>query len=147
MLNPNNSKIKILLVCSLFGFGNITSVAGEAIFYDSKDIIWKPFKGKAKISVLEGNPKRGGMVSLRIKVPPNTKWGPHHHENVERITVIKGGYTISYALKGIKYVRKLVAGSFYSVPANTVASASFGDTETILQLNTMGPLITVQDDR
>ena len=42
------------------------------------------------IAVLEGDPKKPGMFTIRVKMPAGTRIPPHWHPRQERVTVLSG---------------------------------------------------------
>lgn len=93
----------------------------------------------AKMALLEGDPKKDGYFSLRLKFPAGYKIPPHWHPKDERVTVISGkaklGLGESYDENAM---RDLPPGSYFSLPAKT-AHYAFAAEETVIQLNTIGP--------
>ena len=44
----------------------------------------------AKAAVLEGDPSKEGMFTVRIKMPAGYVIPPHTHPKIERVTVLSG---------------------------------------------------------
>jgi quercetin dioxygenase-like cupin family protein len=93
----------------------------------------------AKVAVLEGDPKKEGFFVMRVKIPAGYKVMPHWHPAYERQTIISGAFNLGLGEKFDEGKgRKLVAGSYFSIPPKT-AHFAFVKEETIIQINTMGP--------
>lgn len=43
-----------------------------------------------RIMLLEGNPQKEGLFTMRLKVPAGTRLQPHWHPRAERVTVLSG---------------------------------------------------------
>lgn len=93
----------------------------------------------SQAAVLEGDPKRAGLFTMRLKVPADYKISSHWHPADEHVTVISGtlymgmGDTFDES-KGTA----LSAGSFAVMPARTHHFA-FTKEETVIQLHGKGP--------
>src|SRR5687767_4622505 len=48
----------------------------------------------AKVAVLEGDPKKEGFFSMRLKVPDGYRIPPHFHPCPERVTVLSGTFHV-----------------------------------------------------
>src|SRR5688572_14589269 len=53
----------------------------------------------AKVAVIEGDPGKAGLVTIRIKLPPNYRIAPHYHGTVERSTILSGTLNIGMGEK------------------------------------------------
>jgi quercetin dioxygenase-like cupin family protein len=112
-------------------------------FYPVADIQWKdgpPSLPKGvKMAVLEGDPTKEGMFTMRIKFPAGLHVKPHFHSETEHATVISGTLHIGMGDKFDKANTKpLVAGSFGYWPAGMRHYAWF-EGETVLQVHGLGP--------
>lgn len=93
----------------------------------------------AEVAVMEGDPKKAGRFTMRIKFPAGFRMPPHRHPEDEHVTVISGtlylgpGETVN-----AEKAKAMPAGSFVLVPAGTPHFGWFRET-TILQLNGVGP--------
>ena len=93
----------------------------------------------SRIAMLEGNPKREGIFTMRLRLPAGLRIMPHSHPVNERLTVISGTYAVG---KGDRFDEKglleLRAGGFSLMPANT-RHFSMAREETVLQITAIGP--------
>lgn len=90
-----------------------------------------------KMAVIEGDPNKPEIFTMRLKVPAGTKFAAHVHNNIERVTVISGTFNLAMGEKP-ENPRVLPAGSYFSLPVKTVHNG-WVDEDTILQITTMGP--------
>jgi len=101
----------------------------------------------AQAIILEGDPTKAEMFTIRLKFPNNYVVPPHYHPAWEHITVISG---ILHLGMGDRFTManatELRAGSFAALPtgmrhfAHTVG-------ETIVQLHGMGPFVLTYVNR
>ncbi len=93
----------------------------------------------AELAVLEGDPKKSGFVTFRIRIPEGYKIPPHWHPAFERVTVISG--TFDFAM-GEKFdesaLKPYSAGSFF-VMLPKMAHFAMSKSGATIQINTMGP--------
>jgi quercetin dioxygenase-like cupin family protein len=92
-----------------------------------------------KMAVLQGDPKKEGRFTLRLKLPAGYKVPPHTHPDTETVTVLSGTL---HASMGDTFdpskTKAMPAGSFLALPAK---SPHFVHTkeETIIQVTATGP--------
>ena len=93
----------------------------------------------AKAAVLDGDPKKEGVFTMRLKVPGGYKVPPHWHGGYERLTVVSGAFHLGLGEKfDESKARKLPAGAYFSLPPKT-AHFAYTTEETVVQISTMGP--------
>jgi quercetin dioxygenase-like cupin family protein len=93
----------------------------------------------AKIAVVEGNPNSEGIVTVRIKLPPNYRVPPHYHSTLERSTIMSGTLNIGMGDKfDMQKTSAMPVGTVLLMPPNMTHFAWTKD-EVIFQLNVMGP--------
>lgn len=136
----------VFVALTIAGF---TAVAKEKmqnkpVMITPAEIKWTPgppsLPPGAKMVLLEGDPKRSEMVSMRILLPRNYKLMPHTHPDAERVTVVSGTLFFGPGEKmDKKKAKKLPAGSFFVMPPNTPMFGWTEDQETVIQINVMGP--------
>ena len=120
-----------------------TTLAKRAIQFTPADFQWvdapRSMPTGAKIQVLEGNPTRTGLFTMRIKLPAQTTLMPHSHPQDERITVLSGAAYVGFGDKlDLKLAKQYAAGSYYVTPAKLRHYVYFGE-ETVVQFTGMGP--------
>ena len=108
-------------------------------------IQWGPpppvFAAGAKFAVLQGDPSKPGVYTVRLEMPNGYKIAPHFHPTDENVTVIKGTFLIGLGdqLDPAK-TRTLHAGDFATAHAN---EHHFGIArgQTIVQVHGVGPFM------
>lgn len=97
--------------------------------------------------VLDGDPAKAGLYTIRLKVPPNTRIEAHSHRDNRSAVVLSGTWFIGYgpAFDG-KLLRKLPAGSYYSEPASVDHFAMTKSEAVIIQITGFGPTSTKYRD-
>jgi quercetin dioxygenase-like cupin family protein len=113
-----------------------TVVSGDAIEWGPAPPSLPP---GAQAARLLGSPAEEGPFVLRLKFPAGFVVPPHMHSKDEFIVVLSGALTIESgekvdpdALKG------LPAGSFFHLPSG-MPHYLFAESESVVQLNGMGP--------
>jgi hypothetical protein len=93
----------------------------------------------AKVAVIEGDPNKEGMVTIRVKLPPNYRVAPHYHSTVERSTIMSGTLNIGMGEKfDAQKTSAMPPGTVLLMPPKMAHFAWTRD-EVIFQLNVMGP--------
>lgn len=105
-------------------------------------VVWKDAAGLpagAKMAILEGDPTKPGLFTIRIKVPPGTKIMPHTHPRAERVTVLWGEVRVGFGDRfDLKKMKTFPAGSYYVNPPDSRHFLYFPRT-TVLQMTGDGP--------
>lgn len=116
---------------------------GAMPIYDPATLQWKDGPGSlaagSKVVVLEGDPTKEGLFTMRLRLPDGFVVAPHYHTGVEHVTVLSG--TLNFAM-GEKFDKSattpMTAGTFgYWAPGMRHFAWTTG--ETILQLHGLGP--------
>ena len=93
--------------------------------------------------VLKGDPKKPGLYTMLLRLPPNTKILAHSHKDDRTAVVLSGvwyfGYGREFAEAALK---ELPAGSFYTEPPGVEHFALTKDQETIIEVTGYGPTST-----
>jgi hypothetical protein len=91
------------------------------------------------MAVLEGDPAKEGMFTMRLKMPDGFVVAPHYHSQIEHVTVISG--TLHFGM-GEKFdrakTRPMSAGSFGFWPIG-MKHFAYTEGEAVLQLHGKGP--------
>ena len=117
--------------------------AGAMRTYDVGAVRWGPGPATmptgTQLAVLEGDPTKAGMFTIRIKFPAGMHIAPHFHTQVEHATVVAGTLHIGM---GVRFdsaaTTPLRAGSFGFWPAG-MRHFAWMEGETVLQLHGQGP--------
>lgn len=117
-------------------------------------IIWTPERIQLKAapdypgvqsSTLFGNPDANAMFVVRLKFPPNYVLGPHIHTDARSFTVLSGTWYSGYGKKvNCDKATALPAGSFSTIPANTLHFDCVGSEGAVIQLIGVGPIGTTE---
>jgi hypothetical protein len=93
----------------------------------------------AKMAILEGDPTKAGVFTMRLWFPDGFVVAPHWHSQIEHVTVIQGTLNIGMGEKFDRAAtRAMPAGSFGFWPIN-MRHFGWMKGETVLQLHGMGP--------
>ncbi|MFC0774856.1 cupin domain-containing protein [Terrimonas alba] len=92
-----------------------------------------------KVVVLEGDPSKEGMFTLRAIMPANYKIPAHWHPTTEHVTVLEGDLYMGMG-ESLDEQRaiQLKTGGFSSLPAKT-AHYAFTKEGCTIQVHAMGP--------
>lgn len=92
-----------------------------------------------KMMILEGNPGKEGMFTIRVKVPAGSRLAPHYHPQDERVTILSGLAKVGF---GDDFDEGKMAtfgpGSFYLNPAKSHHYVLIVE-DTEMQLTGQGP--------
>lgn len=119
------------------------SKQAEMSLYPAAEIQWKngpaSLAAGAKMAVLEGDPSKEGVFTMRLWFPDGFKVLPHWHPRVEHVTVIKGTLNIGVGEKFDQSItREMTEGTFgFWLPGMRHFAWAKGDT--IIQLHGTGP--------
>jgi pimeloyl-ACP methyl ester carboxylesterase/uncharacterized RmlC-like cupin family protein len=91
-------------------------------------------------SVLKGDPTAGGLYTILLRVPANTRIQAHTHPDDRIATVVSGTWHLAY---GVHFdeskLKALPPGSFYTEPPALPHFARTGDEPVVLQITGVGP--------
>ena len=104
---------------------------------------WGPapavFPAGAKMAVLQGDPGKTEMFTVRLDMPDGYKIAPHFHPTDEHITVISGTFLIGMGDNmDAKKMSPLPAGGFATAPAK-MHHYAMAKGHTVVQVSAMGP--------
>lgn len=93
----------------------------------------------ASAAVLEGDPRKDGLFTLRLRLPAGYVLPPHRHGGPERVTVVSGSVLLAVGPRPEKArAERFPAGSYYLTPAG-LEHAVWAAEESVLQVTTHGP--------
>jgi quercetin dioxygenase-like cupin family protein len=93
----------------------------------------------ARAAVLDGDPTKAGLFTLRLVFPPGYRIPPHFHPADEHVTVISGDLDVGMGDRlDRKKVTRLHAGAFGVIPAG-MHHYALSPGRTVIQLHGMGP--------
>lgn len=123
--------------------GHKQTKSGEHIMISPEKIQWEDgppsLPPGSKFAVIEGDMKKEGLFTLRLKFPAGYVVGAHWHPVDEHVTVLSGSFKMGMGEKFDRNnLQNLPVGSFAVMPAKSGHFAA-ADEECILQVHAMGP--------
>jgi quercetin dioxygenase-like cupin family protein len=114
-----------------------------AVMLTPGEVKWSPAPKSlppgAQAAVLEGDPSKKGVFSMRLKVPSGYTIPAHTHPRQERITVLSGKFQLGHGGKFDEAkLQDLEPGSYFSLPPGMQHFARASE-DTVIQLNSDGP--------
>lgn len=110
-----------------------------------RDIKWLPHPAvpNGQMAILIGDPDKAEPVVLRVRYPPNVRIMPHTHPDARTYTVLAGEWKLGFgATYDAAALRDFPAGSVYRLPAKLPHFQATGPSETIVQIESVGPTAT-----
>jgi uncharacterized protein DUF4437 len=95
----------------------------------------------AKMAVLDGDPNKKGPFTVRMQAPAGYKVLPHTQPTTEHVTVISGTFNIGTGDKFDEATGKKFGAGGYMVMPTGMKHYAWTTTETIIQINGMGPFV------
>ena len=137
------SKSGLLLAVALTVASPSARAQGVMTTYPAGELKWTDGPATlppgTKMVILEGDPTRAGVFTMRIKFPAGMIVSPHFHTQTEHTTVMSGTLHVGMGEKVDKAAtRSLAAGSFGFWPAG-MKHFAWMEGETVLQLHGQGP--------
>ena len=122
---------------------NGKSGAGEPRMVAAAEMQWgegpSSLPAGAQMVVLDGDPRKEGSFTIRLKMPAGYRIPAHTHPVAERVTVISGAVRLGIGEKFDESAgRELKAGDFAVLPAG-VPHFAWTTSEAILQIHSEGP--------
>jgi quercetin dioxygenase-like cupin family protein len=123
--------------------GTAASSSSAPIRLNAADVIWKDappgLPSGAKTAVMEGDPRKAGFFTMRLKLPAGGRLEPHTHPADERVTVLSGSVHVGFGEKFDPAKGKtFTAGAFYVTPT-PMPHFLWTDEECVLQVTGIGP--------
>jgi quercetin dioxygenase-like cupin family protein len=120
-------------------------LAARTVQAQAPAINWGPapaiFPAGARMAVLQGDPGKPGLFTVRLELPDGYKVAAHTHPTEEELTVISGTFLLGMGDKlDAAAARKLPAGAFASVEAN-MHHYALAKGKTVVQVHAMGPFV------
>jgi hypothetical protein len=117
--------------------------AGKHVMITATDVKWGPnppgLPAGAEVAVLDGDPAKAGMFTMRVKVPDGYLVQPHWHPTDEHLTVLSGNLMMATGSKwDDAALHDMTAGSYSKMPRRVNHFVKVKG-ETIFQVSAMGP--------
>ena len=91
------SLLVVVLAASIVAAAAAKKPADHGLF-NPNQISWtdapNALPAGAKLAVLEGDPFKSGLYTMRLSVPTGYKIPPHFHKKFEHVTVISGAFNL-----------------------------------------------------
>lgn len=108
-----------------------------------KEVAWRPcppnLPAGCEIAVLEGNPQKPGMFTVRFRLSDTFVMPPHTHPKDERVTVLKGLVSVGFGLDGSREDARQFGPGDYYVNMQGAIHTVWGDELVELQVTGLGP--------
>lgn len=92
------------------------------------------------MTTLLGDPRKVGLYSVRVSIPPHTRVPPHTHRDNRAVTVLSGTWRMGYGRTfDPKLLKALPPGSFYTEPARQPHFAETLDEPVVILVTGWGP--------
>jgi quercetin dioxygenase-like cupin family protein len=93
----------------------------------------------AKLAVLEGDPFKSGLYTMRLSVPAGYKIPPHFHKKFEHVTVISGAFNLGMGDKFDTSKATAMPVGTFGFLAPGMKHFAFANEPTVIQLHGEGP--------
>jgi hypothetical protein len=132
----------LLLAFCLASTPSLAETADHGIFPPSA-ITWKDgppsLAAGAKFTVLEGDPSKEGLFTMRLWLPDGFRIMPHWHPAVEHVTIVSGTFHVGMGdTFAADQAGALPAGTFAFL-APQMHHFAWAEGETVVQLHGVGP--------
>lgn len=119
------------------------AILPAALAAQNPKLTWGPapavFPAGAKMAVLQGDPSKPELFTVRLDMPDGYTIKPHFHPTDEHITVISGSFKIGMGDKvEAAKMETLTAGGFGTAPAN-MHHYAIAKGHTVVQVHAIGP--------
>ena len=128
---------------SLLMLGFVVLLAVGSANAQAPALNWGPapavFPAGAKFAVLQGDPGKAGVYTVRLDMPDGYRIPAHFHPTDELVTVIEGTFLVGMGDKAdAAKTTALPAGQFVAAYAN-MRHYAFAKGHTVVQVHGMGP--------
>jgi uncharacterized protein DUF4437 len=145
----NTRRRVITTAVAVFLFGMVASAgagedgpAGHGIFPPG-ELEWgagpASLQSGAKSVVLEGDPAKEGLFTMRLMLPDGFQIKPHWHPAVEHITVISGTFNLGMGDTFDTSKSKALPVGAFAFLAPKMSHFAWAKGETVVQLHGQGP--------
>lgn len=144
-------KFALLLVAAILPFGALAAqespTAGaqspQAHVTTPEHLTWGPapaiLPAGARLAVLDGDPTKAGLFTMRLAMPAGYRLPPHFHQVDEHVTVISGAFQVGMGdTFDEAKLSTLPPGTFGVIPPGMHHFAR-ADKATVIQLHGVGP--------
>lgn len=93
----------------------------------------------AKLAVLEGDPSKEDLYTMRLEMPDGYQIPAHWHLRIEHVTVISGTFNLGMGEKFDKSAGRAMPAGTFGFLAPQMRHFAWATGETVIQLHGMGP--------
>jgi quercetin dioxygenase-like cupin family protein len=119
------------------------ATTSEHVMFAAADLKWvdapPSLPAGAKIAILEGDPKKEGLFTIRLQMPAGFKIPAHTHPTAEHVTVISGTLNLGMGPKFDEATAKDMATGGYAVMPAGMQHFAGSKEGCIVQVHAMGP--------
>ena len=143
--------VSVTILLSSSGFSQSNGEIGTMDFEEgsvqhvvlANDIQWKPcpphLPDGCEITILEGDPKRNGLFTVRFQTSKGFLMPPHTHPKDERVTIISGKVSVAFGADATHEDAKTFGPGDYYVNKRGEIHTVWADENSILQITGIGP--------
>lgn len=145
---PRTILLSIAIVLPLVMSGTLSAATREETIAvtDMDKLQWKDYPGLPGVTftVIDGNPSKAGIYTIRAKFAPRTMSQPHWHPETRYVTVIKGTWWTGAGPKfDPENTLPVRAGGFAVHTPKEIHYDGAKDEEVIVQISGIGPSGTI----
>ena len=135
----------IVIAAAIAVAAEVRQAAPKLIVVKPTDLKWGPappvLPAGAQMAVVDGDPAKAGLFTIRLKLPDGYVIPPHTHPTVENVVVVSGTLRIAMGtVRNDAEMQQLPVGAFTGIPkARAHYAAAKG--ETIIQIYGEGPFV------
>lgn len=111
--------------------------------YAAAELKWASGPGSlpagAQFVVLEGDPSKDGLFTMRVRLPDGFRIPPHYHSGVEHVTVLSGTFNVGVGDRFDQTATKAMPAGTFGYWPPPMRHFAWAQGETVLQLHGMGP--------
>jgi quercetin dioxygenase-like cupin family protein len=146
-LPPSFRRILLCAVVSVVPLpvaaGDGPNVPADAIQIRADDVVWSPgpptLPEGTRMMVLEGDPRKEGLFTIRLQIPAGTRLQPHRHPREERATILSGEVRVGFGDAFDEAdMTAFGPGSYYVNPPKSHHYVWIVE-DSVMQLTGMGP--------
>ena len=128
------------------------STAARHVMVTPGDLKWGPgpagLPPGAQAAVLDGDPGKPGLFTIRAKFPDGYRVPPHTHPTDEHVTVVSGTLKAGMGAKWDDAAMQALSAGSYAKMVKGINHYVIAQGETIVQITAMGPFaITYADPK
>jgi hypothetical protein len=136
-------KKRILFLGLLIVISTLSSNAADHAIFAPDAVKWQSgppsLPAGAKFAILEGDPTKEGLFTMRLSVPDGYKIPPHSHPAVEHVTTISGTFQIGMGDKFDESKLNSMPASTFGFLAPKMNHFAMAKGDTVIQLHGVGP--------